>query len=84
MEFIGWASQTPRPIAKEKVFELKAEKSNQSVELYKVKYARLLDKKENLSFLDHKDGLYVTGKESYLWRNNIVRFQQRFLREVYQ
>jgi len=74
--------QTPVPIDKEKVFELKSQKAGKNVEYYKATYARLLNKKGNLSLLDHKDGLYMTGSESHLYRNNICRFQQRFLREV--
>jgi len=49
---------------------------------YKETYAKLLNKKENLSVLDQKDGLYMKGSESKVYRNNIIRFQQRFLREV--
>lgn len=82
MELNGFLNQTPKPINKEEVFNLKAQKTGIDVNFYKETYAKLLNKKENLSSLDHKDGLYIKGSESKVYRNNICRFQQRFLREV--
>ena len=79
---VGTVLPTPKPINKEQVFDLKSKKTGIDVNHYKETHARLLNNKESISTLDQKDGLYMKGTESHIYRNNIIRFQQRLLREV--
>lgn len=61
---------------------MKSKKTGLDINYYKETYAKFMDKKDKISALEAKDGLYIQGSESSIFTNNIIRFQQRFLREV--
>lgn len=61
---------------------MKAKKTGLDINYFKETYAKFIDKKDKISLLEAKDGLYIQGSESSIFTNNIIRFQQRFLREV--